>query len=78
MLKKNPAGFPAKAWDCQRLPVESKKDFIWEHIKPKRVGIPKRKASPSTKSLVRITGMSLDFGGAPILARTDSDNVSGT
>lgn len=38
--KKQPAGLPTRAPDCQRDPVESKTAFICAHAIPKRVGVP--------------------------------------
>ena len=32
------AGLPASSPFCQSVPVASKKDFIWAHIMPNRVG----------------------------------------
>jgi len=62
---------------CQRPPVVSMNAFHWPGKLPKRVGIPKRKASNLDNSAAVITGYA-GFGGACMSVRTASGRVSGT
>nr|ACN26133.1 unknown [Zea mays] len=77
VLKKRPAGLPARLCSRHSPPVASKKAFICAAIMPNRVGNPKRTPSASASSCGVMTGASV-LGGAPILPSTSSDRISGT
>lgn len=77
VLKKMPAGLPARLCSLHKPPVASKKAFICAAIMPNLVGNPNRIPSASASSCGVMTGMS-GLGGAPIFPSTSSDRVSGT
>lgn len=77
VLKKMPAGLPARLCSLQSPPVASKNAFICAAIIPNLVGNPKRIPSASASSCGVMTGTS-GLGGAPIFPSTSSGRVSGT
>ncbi|BAS94767.1 Os05g0501325 [Oryza sativa Japonica Group] len=74
VLKKTPAGLPARLCSRHRPPVASKNAFICAAIMPNLVGNPNRTPSASASSCGAITGASL-LGGAPILPSTSSERL---